>query len=101
MSTTLPRSAAAVLRLSDTELIKAAIAATPDPRPEANGEPMPATEFAARVAMCNPRTVRRYLAGERPLTPLLRAKCREIVDAARAATRAPVASAPRRAKARA
>lgn len=63
----------------DAALVRAALAATPDTRPGKSG-PMPAVVFATDVALANPRTLRRYLAGDRQLPALLREKCRGIVE---------------------
>jgi hypothetical protein len=71
----------------DAQLVRAAIAATPDPR-EGKSGPIPAVVFATSVALANPRTLRRYLAGDRPLPPLLREKCQAIIAADREAARA-------------
>jgi hypothetical protein len=68
-------------RLADKNILRAAIAASPDKRPGHEGEPMPATEFATEVALCDPRTLRRYLKGDRYLPPLLREKCLDIAVA--------------------
>lgn len=79
---TLPAPDVDVLTLTDAELIAAAIACTPDPLKP--GRAIPATRFAADVAQCNERTLRRYLSGERDLDAmrLLRETCRDIVRAA-------------------
>jgi hypothetical protein len=92
-----PRAAFAALE--DAELIRRAIEATPDDRPGYEGQPMPATEFAERVAFANPRTVRRYLAGDRELPRLLREKCIEILSAPKPKAKAKRAPRIRRARA--
>lgn len=75
--------------MGDVRLLEAAIACTPDPLKP--GRAIPATRFA-EIAKCNDRTLRRYLAGNRGLPPLLREKCEGIVsDAQRRAARASAA----------
>lgn len=66
--------------MGDVRLLKMAIACTPDPLKP--GRAIPDTRFADDVAKCNGRTLRRYLANDRELPPLLREKCEEIVSAA-------------------
>lgn len=84
---TLPAPDTVPAELSDVDLLKTAIAATPDPKKA--GRAIPATRFAADVAKCNDRTLRRYIADKRPLPPLLRDKLETIVgDAAKKAGRA-------------
>lgn len=76
---TLPPADVRPEALSDRELLKMAIAATPDPkRPHRS---IPDVGFAKDVAKCNGRTLRRYLQEDnpRPLLPLLREKCEGIV----------------------
>ncbi len=77
---TLPAADADPSNMGDVRLLKAAIACTPDPLKP--GRAIPDTRFAEDVAKCNDRTLRRYLAGARPLQALLREKCEEIVRAA-------------------
>lgn len=88
MAASLPDTAARITgpHKVDAALVRAAIAATPDAR-EGKAGPMPAVVFATEVARVNPRTLRRYLAGDRPLPPLLSEKCEAIVNADRAARR--------------
>lgn len=89
---TLPPADVDPSTLTDVELLKMAIATTPDPKKP--GRAIPATRFAATVAHCNDRTLRRYLSGERELHPLMREKLAGIVrDAARKAARAAKVSA--------
>lgn len=89
---TLPAPDVDPVQLSGVKLLETAIAATPDPKKP--GRAIPATRFAADVAKCNDRTLRRYLADDRPLPPLLREKLEEIVrDAAKKAGRAAKVSA--------
>ena len=89
---TLPPADVDPSALSDRELLQMAIATTPDPkRPN---RAIPDTGFAKDVAKCNDRTLRRYLAGARPLPRLLHDRCVEIVrDAAKKAARGQVKTA--------
>lgn len=78
---TLPPADTDARALGDRELLEMAIASTQDPKKP--GRAIPATRFAAEVAKCNDRTLRRYLAktDPRPLPALLRERCEEIVAA--------------------
>lgn len=84
----LPKASTNPAKLSDVDLLQMAIAATPDPLPGKEGRAIPATRFAADVAMCNDRTLRRYQAGARSLPRLLRSKLETIVRDAAAKNKA-------------
>src|SRR6185503_16409798 len=59
-------------RIGDKRLVQLTIEAAPDPTFE--GRHLPATRFAADIALCNDRTIRRYQEGSRSLNIHLREK---------------------------
>jgi hypothetical protein len=59
-------------KIGDKRLVQLAIDAAPDPLFE--GRHLPATRFAADIALCNDRTIRRYQEGSRSLNIHLREK---------------------------
>jgi hypothetical protein len=77
---TLPPIDLNIDRLSDRRLLELAIQCSPDPL--FPGRHLPSTRFAADIALCNDRTLRRYEAGERDLPALLREKLTIIVTEA-------------------
>lgn len=74
---TLPPVDLNIDRVSDRRLLELAIAASPDPM--FPGRHLPATRFAADIALCNDRTLRRYQEGSRGIPNLLREKLYGIV----------------------
>lgn len=77
---TLPPVDLNIDRISDRRLLELAIEASPDPT--FPGRHLPATRFAADIALCNDRTLRRYQEGSRGIPNLLREKLHGIVSEA-------------------
>lgn len=69
---------------ADARLLAGAIRVTADPSDTDRKSPrrIRAEDFALHVLACDPRSLRRYLKGVRPLPPLARRECARIVEAA-------------------